>query len=157
MLSLTEKLEGLKCQVYFDKYFNSPLLQAALFHKKSFSAGTVRINRKNVPKKGLIPADKDMERGDAICLKSNHVFFTKWLDNWPVHMISNFLAVDPKHKVKRRFHGSREKITISRPIVIQKYNEYMGGVDIMDLNRDVAAAPQTPQLGGAQANFGGPS
>ena len=25
------------------------------------------------------------------------------------------------------------------------------------LTRDVAAAPQTPQLGGAQANFGGPS
>ena len=24
-------------------------------------------------------------------------------------------------------------------------------------SRDVAAAPQTPQLGGAQANFGGPS
>ena len=24
-------------------------------------------------------------------------------------------------------------------------------------HRDVAAAPQTPQLGGAQANFGGPS
>ena len=51
-----------------------------------------------------------MERGDAICLESNHVFFTKWLDNLPVHMISNFLAVDPKHEVKRRFHGSREKI-----------------------------------------------
>ena len=27
--------------------------------------------------------------------------------------------------------------------------------DVID--RDVAAAPQTPQLGGAQANFGGPS
>ena len=26
-----------------------------------------------------------------------------------------------------------------------------------DANRDVAAAPQTPQLGGAQANFGGQS
>ena len=25
------------------------------------------------------------------------------------------------------------------------------------IDRDVAAAPQTPQLGGAQANFGGPS
>ena len=25
------------------------------------------------------------------------------------------------------------------------------------VHRDVAAAPQTPQLGGAQANFGGPS
>ena len=64
--------------------------------------------------------------------ESNHVFFTKWLDNRPVHMISNFLAVDPKHEMKRRFRGSREKITISCPIVIQKYNEYMGGVDIMD-------------------------
>ena len=29
--------------------------------------------------------------------------------------------------------------------------------DIMTAFRDVAAAPQTPQLGGAQANFGGPS
>ena len=26
-----------------------------------------------------------------------------------------------------------------------------------DMYRDVAAAPQTPQLGGAQANFGGPN
>ena len=26
-----------------------------------------------------------------------------------------------------------------------------------DADRDVAAAPQTPQLGGRQANFGGPS
>ena len=79
---------------------------------------------KMFPKKELNPADKDMERSDAICLKSNHVFFTKWLDNRSVHMIWNFLAVDPKHEVKRRFHGSREKITNSCPIVIQNYNEY---------------------------------
>ena len=31
----------------------------------------------------------------------------------------------------------------------------IGYIDIAA--RDVAAAPQTPQLGGAQANFGGPS
>ena len=28
---------------------------------------------------------------------------------------------------------------------------------VSTVTRDVAAAPQTPQLGGAQANFGGPS
>ena len=59
-----------------------------------------------------------MERGDAICLESNPVFFTKWLNNRPDHMISNFLAVDPKYEVKQRFYGSREKITISCPIVV---------------------------------------
>ena len=132
VLSLTEKLEGLECQIYFDNYFNSPSLQAILYGKKIFSAGTVRINRKNVPKKELIPTDKEMGRGDAVSFESNHVFFTKWLDNKAVHMVSNFLAVEPVHEVKRRIQGSSEKKNISCPVVIQKYNEHMGGVDIMD-------------------------
>ena len=49
LLSHTEKLEGLKCQVYFDNYFDSPLLQATLYLKKIFSAETVHINRKMFP------------------------------------------------------------------------------------------------------------
>ena len=51
LLSHTEKLESLKCQVYFDNYFNSPLLQATLYLKKKFGAGTVHINRKIFPNK----------------------------------------------------------------------------------------------------------
>ena len=33
---------------------------------------------------------------------------------------------------RKRFQGSYEKIAISFPIAIQKYNKYMGGIDIMD-------------------------
>ena len=33
----------------------------------------------------------------------------------------------------------------------------LGSKQFRYVDRDVAAAPQTPQLGGAQANFGGPS
>ena len=74
-----------------------------------------------------------MERGDAICLESNHVLFTKWLDNRPVHMkLKIFLAVDPKHKVKQKFQGSSVKIAICCLIAIQKYNKYIGEVDVMD-------------------------
>ena len=51
LLSHTEKLEGLKCQVYFDNYFNTPLIEAALYLKKIFSAETVRINPKMFPNK----------------------------------------------------------------------------------------------------------
>ena len=36
-------------------------------------------------------------------------------------------------------------------------NLFKGIMTFMIVGRDVAAAPQTPQLGGAQANFGGPS
>ena len=52
---------------------------------------------KNLPKQ-LISTEKDLMRGDALSLESNHVFLTKWLDNKPVDMISNFLAVNPKHQ-----------------------------------------------------------
>ena len=51
LLSHTEKLEGLKCQVYFVNYFNSPLSQTTLYLKKIFDAGTVHINRKMLPNK----------------------------------------------------------------------------------------------------------
>ena len=62
------------------------MLQAILYQKKIFSAGTVRTSRKNLPKQ-LILAKKGLKRGDALSLESNHVFFTKWLDNKPVYMI----------------------------------------------------------------------
>ena len=51
LLSRTEKLEGLQCQVYFDNYFNSSQLQVTFCLKKIFSAETVHINRKMFPNK----------------------------------------------------------------------------------------------------------
>ena len=51
LLSYTKKLENLQCQVYFDNYFNSPLLQVALCLKKISGAETVHINRKMFPNK----------------------------------------------------------------------------------------------------------
>ena len=39
----------------------------------------------------------------------------------------------------------------------QKYLDLLKNKLELHMARDVAAAPQTPQLGGAQANFGGPS
>ena len=48
------------------------------------------------------------------------------------------------------------------PSAIDMCREVIGAkaaskLELIPLSRDVAAAPQTPQLGGAQANFGGPS
>ena len=45
LLTHAEKL-GLQCLVYFDNYFNSPLLQVTLYLEKIFSAEAVHINRK---------------------------------------------------------------------------------------------------------------
>ena len=42
--------------------------------------------------------------------------------------MSAFLTSD----VKRRKKGSIEKETFKCPVVVKQYNEYMGGVDIID-------------------------
>ena len=58
LLSHTEILEGLQCQVYFDNYFNFPQLQVTLYLKKIFSAETVHINRKMFPSKNYFQQTK---------------------------------------------------------------------------------------------------
>ena len=54
------------------------------------------------------------------------------MDNKAVYMASNYLSAFPTSDVKRRKKGSRQKETFKCPAVVKQYNEYMGGVDIMD-------------------------
>ena len=50
VLQLTKDLEQSFCTVYFDNFFNSPKLIAKLFQKGIYGIGTVRANRKQMPK-----------------------------------------------------------------------------------------------------------
>lgn len=130
VLSLTEQLKGLGCEVYFDNFFNSPALQYKLMKQNIKACGTVRTNRKNVPKS--LPLDKNMKRGDVYAESSNGISFVKWMDTRSVHMLTNFISPVPTGTVKRRRIGTAEKINVTCPEVIIYYNKYMGGVDLMD-------------------------
>ena len=46
VLQLIKDLEGSFCTVYFDNFFNSPILIEKLFDKNIYAIGTVRKNRK---------------------------------------------------------------------------------------------------------------
>ena len=95
VLALTESIEGLNCDVYIDNFFKSVHLQEALLEKAILTAGTVRSNQKNLPKAPQVPDDKKMKRGEVACLKSAQLVFTKWMDNKPAFMLSNFLGAFP--------------------------------------------------------------
>ena len=131
MLHLTQELENLFCQVYIDNFFNSPALQVELLSKKIYSVGTVRPNRKHLPKDKL-PDNAKMKKGDVIAFEANGVNFVKWMDNKAVYMLSNCLSAYPLQTIKRRKKGSKESDTVVCPLLVKSYNEYMGGVDIMD-------------------------
>jgi hypothetical protein len=131
VLQLTEKIKNMGCQIFIDNFFNSPILQSMLLQNKIYSAGTVRANRKNLPKAQVV-FDKDMKRGDIECYESNGIFYVKWMDNKAVHMCSNFISAFPSTKVKRRIKGSNTKADVICPAIVKVYNCYMGGVDTMD-------------------------
>lgn len=130
VLQLSEGLQDIGCEVYFDNFFNSPNLQYLLANRNIKACGTVRSNRKNIPK--IIPADKNMKRGDIFATSSNGISFIKWMDNKAVFLLTNFLSPIPTTTVKRRMQGSGDKINVTCPEVVAMYNKNMGGVDIMD-------------------------
>ena len=101
-LSLAEQIKNLQCQVYIDNFFNTAQLQFNLLKDGISSAGTVRLNRKNLPKSEQLPNDKSMNKRDMVSFESNAVYFTKWIDSKSVHMLhmlSNFLATLPVQDV----------------------------------------------------------
>lgn len=130
VLQLCEGLQGVGCEVYFDNFFNTPKLQYTLANMNIKACGTVRSNRKNIPKN--LPTDKSMSRGDIFSTSWNGISFIKWMDNKAVFLLTNFLSPIPTTTVKRRVQGSGNKINITCPEVVVKYNKNMGGVDLMD-------------------------
>ncbi|XP_028659115.1 piggyBac transposable element-derived protein 2-like [Erpetoichthys calabaricus] len=126
ILHLTESLPRTG---FFDNFFNFPNLQYILAEKDIRACGMVRANRRNMP--NCLPIDKNMKRGDISAASSRGIACVKWKDSRSVVMLSNFISPIPTITVKRRVAGSANKVDVRCPLVIQKYNQHMGGVDLM--------------------------
>lgn len=56
----------------------------------------------------------------------------KWIDNKGDHLLANFVPPMEKDTIKRRKAGCAEKVDVSCPLAVIKYNKNMGGVDLME-------------------------
>lgn len=130
VLQLTQSLKGLGCEMYFDNFFNSPRLQNLLSQRDIMACGTVRQNKKNMPKG--FPTDKEMKRGDISTFSCDGMSCVKWMDNKAVFMLSNFISPVPTKTALRRSAGTTQKAEIRCPVIVSTYNKWMGGVDLMD-------------------------
>jgi hypothetical protein len=139
-------------QMYFDNYFTSIRLLQRLAKKNIYGCGTIRSNRKGMPKSCTkpctkkcpknckkhcpktcskhLPRDNQMERGQIVTKHKRGVYVTKWRDNRSVFMASNF-HFNEEIIVKRKMKNGK-KIDVECPKVIGEYNKYMGGVDYSD-------------------------
>ena len=116
--------------VYCTDFFNSPKLIEKLFQKGIYGIGTVRANRKQMPK---MIDDKQMKRGDCKFLFSGNTMACKWMDNRSVLLLSSALeGMNDILSVQRREKGSKTKSLVLCPKVVKLYNSGMGGADLMD-------------------------
>jgi hypothetical protein len=123
---LLKGLEGRGHHVYTDNYYSSPALFSEL-HDLGFGAcGTVRVNRRGLP-----PEMKTtMAKGDTISAQvDDSMMALKWMDKRPVSMLSTIHDNSMTTKVRRtrRAVGGQEEVR--KPVVVEQYNKYMGGVD----------------------------
>jgi hypothetical protein len=133
--------------VYVDRFYTSVELIKALDEMDLFVTGTIMQNR--IPKDLHIGKStkkfKDMQRGD---FEKHRLKYLKrgtsnryglaglvaWKDHTIVYAISNDTNTrDTDGECKRRSKDGI--ITLKRPKLIAKYNEFMGGVDLADQRR----------------------
>ena len=73
---LSEKLKGTFCTLFFDNFFNRPLLINKMLEENIYAIGTVRSNQKHMPK---LKDDKKMVRGDTDFQFSKNIIATNGL------------------------------------------------------------------------------
>lgn len=120
--------------MYFDHFFTTYGLLEVLRDRSIAAAGTVRINRMANPP---FRDDKDMKKAgrgtsDEVFSKDEKIVLTKWYDNHPVHLASNYIGVQPVSIVTKFDKVQRTQVSFSQPAVVRDYNQSMGGVDHLD-------------------------
>jgi hypothetical protein len=123
VLKLLEPLLGHAHTLWIDKFYNSPELAQQLKIKFSTDCvGTLKLNRKNVPKE---VKDKKLKKGEIIARHSGPVTVLKWCDKRSVTMVSTYHSADTQKVYKR---GKETE----KPLCVIDYNHNMGGVDLKD-------------------------
>ena len=73
-----------------------------------------------------------MNRGDFdYRVSAQEIVYFKWMDNKPVHIISNFHDTEQTLILRRQRDGSQ--LEFPCPTAVKDYNSYMGGVDKADM------------------------
>jgi len=109
--------------IFMDNWCSSPKLAEFLHDRDTGMCGTVRKNRKGMPK-----LNSKLNRGEIEVAHTDTWLALKWLDKKEVYMITTVHEVDYGITGKKHWK-TKEDI---KPTCILEYNKNMGGVDDID-------------------------
>jgi len=120
--------------IFFDNFFTSTKLLETLLERGIRATGTVRDNRIGDAKHHLTSSKALKTKASRSSFEyccNGKVYIAKWYDNAVVNVASNCYTHEPVHLVTRRVKGNSQ-VSVTQPRLVQRYNEGMGGVDLMD-------------------------
>lgn len=138
VMSLMESFLDKGYVLYMDNYYTSVPLFEDLERQGTLACGTVRSNRKGLPK-DITDANnaevKALERGNSLYRQKGTIPCVGWKDSKMVYMFAT-TPVDPtlNSEVERsvKVGNKWQKKAVNQPSVIYSYNQNMGGVDLSD-------------------------
>jgi len=132
VINLCHAIHGNNHKLFMDNLFTSVPLLRKLRSFNIYVLGTLRINRVHGIENNLV-SDKLMERGScSIATSDDNITVVRWKDTKLVHTISTYAGAIPEDTTMRYDRKDRKRIEVTRPLSIQEYNKFMGGVDLMD-------------------------
>jgi len=132
VINLCHAIHGNNHKLFMDNLFTSVPLLRKLRSFNIYVLGTLRINRVHGIENNLV-SDKLMERGScSIATSDDNITVVRWKDTKLVHTISTYAVAIPEDTTMRYDRKDRKRIEVTRPLSIQEYNKFMGGVDLMD-------------------------
>jgi hypothetical protein len=119
------EVEGVSHKLYMDNFFSSPDLYDDLIQKKVYCCGTVRLNRRGMPK-DLKHKTLRLKWRDIQVRTRGELTAVLWRDKRDVGMLTNNHD-PPSEGYFRDEHGKGIK-----PAIVADYNRHMGYVDKAD-------------------------
>jgi len=118
--------------LYCDNWYSSPTLFNLLHQNKTGACGTVRKNRKGLPK-----FTGKSRKGDVQWFSSSALLAMKWKDKRDVYMLSTVNSTNFLNSGKiDRSNGTE----IMKPALVMEYSQKMGAVDETDMQISFSAS-----------------
>ena len=64
--------------------------------------------------------------------ENSNIVAVRWYDNKAVNLLSTYVGLHPVDQARRWDSRKKEYTPVDRPAIIQEYNKFMGGIDLMD-------------------------
>ena len=125
---LISPLYGLGHHVYCDSFFTSPDLFLQLWNNGTYACGTVRANRKGLPRG--IDRIKLKEQGQFVVKQKNNMRITVWRDKKNISILSTNSHGEPDKVNRKQKDGTIKEVPC--PLAVKNYNMFMNGVDHAD-------------------------